>query len=185
MGEAIRVVGLTGTNASGKGEVARYLVRKGFHYFSLSDSIRDELKRNGHPESRENMREYGNALRKAEGPGVLSERILPSLRDKSIVDSIRNPEEARVLERNTEFRFFLVDAPAELRFERAMERGRMENASTLGEFLAQEALESSRDPNALQLHACRKMVLQEWTNAGDLSLLYKQVDSALSDWYGT
>ena len=41
----MNVIGLTGTNAAGKGEVANYLKNQGYAYFSLSDAIRDELKK--------------------------------------------------------------------------------------------------------------------------------------------
>ena len=42
-----RLIGLTGTNGAGKGEVAAYLMKKGYAYVSLSDEIRDELRRQG------------------------------------------------------------------------------------------------------------------------------------------
>ena len=53
MRSKIIVVGLTGPNASGKGEVSRYLKKKGFAYHSLSDIIRDETKSSSREESPE------------------------------------------------------------------------------------------------------------------------------------
>jgi hypothetical protein len=41
------LIGLTGRNAAGKGEVARYLQRKSFYYYSLSDAIREEIRSRG------------------------------------------------------------------------------------------------------------------------------------------
>ena len=41
------IIGLTGKNAAGKGEVARFLQDKGFYYHSLSDVLREELKKRG------------------------------------------------------------------------------------------------------------------------------------------
>ena len=41
------LIGLTGRSASGKGEVAKYLEQKSFYYYSLSDVIRDEIRRRG------------------------------------------------------------------------------------------------------------------------------------------
>ena len=42
------LIGLTAKNAAGKDEVARCLVeRHGFSYFSLSDLLREELKKQG------------------------------------------------------------------------------------------------------------------------------------------
>ena len=66
------VFGLTGKNASGKGTVAKILKQNKFTYHSLSDSLRDELNLLGKEETRENLIEIGNKLRKEGGPGVLS-----------------------------------------------------------------------------------------------------------------
>ena len=41
------LIGLTGRNAAGKGEVAKHLQTKGFQYYSLSDVIRDEIRSRG------------------------------------------------------------------------------------------------------------------------------------------
>src|SRR5437867_11714994 len=46
------LIGLTGRNAAGKGEVARYLAKKSFYYYSLSDVIRDEIRSRGRSEER-------------------------------------------------------------------------------------------------------------------------------------
>jgi dephospho-CoA kinase len=37
-----KVIGLTGTIASGKGTLAEFLKGKGYSYFSLSDILREE-----------------------------------------------------------------------------------------------------------------------------------------------
>jgi dephospho-CoA kinase len=41
------VVGLTGANAAGKGEVALHLCDRGFRVHSLSDIVREEAERRG------------------------------------------------------------------------------------------------------------------------------------------
>jgi len=130
------------------------------------------------------MRETGNLLRRTHGAGILSERILPSLPDLSVVDSVRNPEEARVLRRETNLRLIVFDAPLELRFDRAMNRGRLESATTLEEFKIQDALEQTQDESALQLQACKELADKEIVNDGNLQTLYDQVHTVLADWMG-
>ncbi len=49
------IIGLTGKNASGKGEVAQYLKTRGFTFYSLSDVLREELKRKKKVISRNNL----------------------------------------------------------------------------------------------------------------------------------
>ena len=41
------IIGHTGKNAAGKGELANHLKSKGFVYFSLSDALRDEATKQG------------------------------------------------------------------------------------------------------------------------------------------
>jgi hypothetical protein len=54
------LIGLTGRNAAGKGEVAKYLQTKSFYYYSLSDAIRDELRSRKLEVSRESLIQVGN-----------------------------------------------------------------------------------------------------------------------------
>jgi len=61
-----------------------------------------------------------------------------------------------------------VDAPVEIRFERAKKRGRDESASTLEEFIEQENREKGSGGNNQQLDRC--LVLAEVTIINDGSL---------------
>src|SRR3989338_119532 len=99
------IIGLTGKNGSGKGEAAKFLKERGFEYHSLSDALREEVKKQKKALSRENLIEAGNALRKAEGPGVLAKRILARLEiDRHyVIDSIRHPSEVEVFRSRNSF----------------------------------------------------------------------------------
>ena len=69
------ILGVSGFNGAGKGEVVRFLEARSFYALSLSDVIRDELRAKGLDETRERMIETGRALRAALGPGGLAERL--------------------------------------------------------------------------------------------------------------
>lgn len=69
------IIGLTGKNASGKGEVANYLQKKEFIYFSLSDVIRGEATKLGLNHSRDNLIKLGNELREKFGANYLAQQI--------------------------------------------------------------------------------------------------------------
>ena len=47
------IIGLTGKNGSGKGEIAKYLQNRGLHYYSLSDVLRDEVAKQGRAVTRD------------------------------------------------------------------------------------------------------------------------------------
>ena len=176
------IIGLTGPNAAGKGEVARYLERRGFHYFSLSDEIRDEVRQRGLEISRERLIDVGNELRARFGPAVLAERVLSrTASDRNyVVDSIRNPAEVEAFRRRRDFVLLSVDAEAAARFERSLRRGREGAPQTLSGFAQQEERElHSPDPAAQQLVATRALADLTIRNDGSIEDLHRELDRVL------
>lgn len=158
---AVIVIGFTGLNASGKTTAVDVLKKEGFYTFSLSDAIRDELEKVGLEKSRDNMFAKGNELRKMHGPGVLGKLIAEkiSLASKGMfaIDSIRNPKEIEELRKLKGFMLVGVDANSRTRYERAMIRGRNENASTYEDFMKAEERELSGDSDSQQLSKCYEL----------------------------
>jgi len=176
------IVGLTGKNGSGKTAVSEYLKSRGFEYYSLSDEIREEIRRRGLEITREVLIVVGNELREKLGPGVLAERIRSRLEDDRnyVIDSIRNPHEVEALRRCREFTLLALEADERIRFERSRTRGRESAAQTFQQFMEEEARElDSSDPASQQLHAtCREADLVV-ANNGTLEELYRQLDEAI------
>ena len=79
------IIGLTGPNASGKGEAAEYLINKGYRYSSLSDIIRQEAKKLRIAPTRDNLINLGNAMRRKHGAAVLAKKAKKYLNDFSSV----------------------------------------------------------------------------------------------------
>jgi dCMP deaminase len=176
------IIGLTGTNGSGKTEVSGYLKSRGFELYSLSDEIREEILRRGKEITREVLIEVGNELREEFGPGILAERILLKLeRDHNyVVDSIRNPYEVEVLKRRKDFILLAVEADQRVRFERTRSRGRESAAQTLEKFIEEENRELvSANPASQQLHATRRKADLVIANDGTLDDLHRQLDELL------
>ncbi len=163
-----KLIGLTGTNASGKGAAAVFFQTHGFAYFSLSDVIRDELRQQGLKTSRDTLIRTGNRLREKFGPDILARRIMEKITKNSIIDSIRNPHEIEYLRSQGHLLLLAIDAPLEVRFGRARRRGRDESASTLEEFAAKENQEKTRDTRAQQLETCMEMADHLILNQGTL-----------------
>ena len=180
------VFGLTGRNASGKGTVAKLLKEKEFVYHSLSDSLREELILLKREETRENLIEIGNVLRKNGGAGVLADKLIPKLSsgNNHIVDSIRNPFEVLSLKKeSSNRRFFLiaVDADAKLRYERLCSRGRTGDTDSWETFVKQERQEEiNDDPNKQQLSKTIQMADFKIDNSGTLEELEMQVNKIIS-----
>lgn len=177
------IVGLTGPNAAGKGEVARFLVERSFAYHSLSDVVREEASARGLDHARENLILVGNDLRARYGAGVLAERVAARIQHKleqrEVVDSIRSPSEVAVLRRLTGFVLLGVDAPIAVRFQRSRARGRIGDGATLEEFVRKEALENSENPAAQQLAQTFALADVVVANDGTLGELRAKVARAL------
>lgn len=179
MNEKARLIGLTGTNGSGKGEVASFFVEKGYAYHSLSDIIREELRKQGQKITRDNLIRMGNLMREQFSPDILAQFVTKKVEGHAVIDSIRNPKEVEYLKKQAGFILISVDAPVEIRFERVKKRGREESASTLQEFMAKEAEEMTTKERGQQLLACMKMADYTIQNDGTLQDLHKKLEEFL------
>jgi dCMP deaminase len=139
------IVGLTGRNAAGKGSAADYLKSKGFAYHSLSDVIREEVKRRGLALTRDSLIATGRELRAHFGTGYLAERILERLEpgQNYVVDSFRHEDEVAVFRKVSDFHLLAVQAEPQIRFERIRSRGRENDPQTYDAFLELEQKEST------------------------------------------
>ena len=177
------ILGVSGLNGAGKGEVVRYLEARSFYALSLSDIIRDELRERGLEESRERMIEAGNAIRAAEGPGALARRLVSKLEaDRNyVIDSIRHPAEVEVLRgRSDRFRLIWVEADESLRLERLRARGRGGDPATLDELRRLEGRElESDDPAAQQLLSVRELADSRVENGAALEALHQALQRLL------
>ncbi len=178
------IIGLTGKNGSGKGEVAKFLAERGFVSLSLSDVLREEAGRLGKGVTRELLVELGNRLRKEFGSGVLAERVFARLDPEKnyVVDSIRHPAEVQVFRRRRDFFLVNLHAPQRLRFGRLRQRGRENDPRTYEEFQALETKEaSSPDSSDQQLDRAISSADVTFENGGALRDLHEQLKRFLLD----
>ncbi len=173
------VLGVTGPNAAGKGEVSAYLKTLGFEVHSLSDIVREEAAARRLPPEREHLIRIGTLLREQGGLGVLAERLIPRLGARDVVDSIRNPAEVATLRNVPGFVLVGVDAPASLRFARSRLRARPGDPESFEEFLARERQENSANPAGQQLRATFTLADHVVDNDGDLGDLHLKIDELL------
>jgi len=165
------IIGLTGKNGSGKGEVAKFLVTSGYIYYSLSDVLREELKSKGVEVTREKLIETGNRLRQEGGASVLADKVLAKLDPEKnyVIDSIRNPAEVQSLKKRIDFFLFNVSADQKTRFERIKVRKRENDPATFDEFVRIEKIEDeSPDPHKQQIK--QTTALADYTIQNDTTI---------------
>jgi len=160
----LQIIGIAGTNGSGKDSVGQTLAdRHSYLFVSVTDLLRAELNRRGKEVVRDNMRELGDEWRRQYGYSVLVDRAVEEyqrLRDKYVgvaIASLRNPYEA---DRIHELGGIVIwiDADPKARYERiqanAEARSRAgEDSKSFEEFLAEEEAEmhSQGDPATLDM----------------------------------
>jgi dephospho-CoA kinase len=130
-------LGLTGPIASGKGEIAKILISRGFCYISLSDIVREEARKRNIEMSRENLQNLGNSLRKKFGAGILGKTVRERIEEEPernwVIDGIRNPYEVEELRKMEDFYLIAVTAPLETLVERVISRKRIEDSDSIEE----------------------------------------------------
>lgn len=149
MDKKLQIIGLSGTNGSGKDTVGQMLAEHfGYKFVSVSDVLRDECRRRGQEVSRENLRQISAELRREHGLAVLVDRAMESFQPEKdqykglVMASLRNPHEVeRVHELGGSV--IWVDADPKVRYQRitSNNRGRAEDQRTYQQFLEDDAAE--------------------------------------------
>lgn len=128
----MKVIGIVGLAASGKGEFSRIAAGMGIPVVVMGDVIRDAVRAAGLPITDENLGKVANAMRKEGGMAAVAERSLPAIERQDapvvLVDGIRGDAEVYLFRtRFTDFILIGVDAPFAARLSRLTERGRADD----------------------------------------------------------
>jgi len=176
------VVGLIGKIGSGKTTVGRHLKETyGASEHRFSAILSDILERLYLPQRREFLQALGACLRENLGQDVLVEAFRKDLeKDPSnvlVVDGIRYENEVAMLRGLENSVLIYIDAPAGLRYERALARGeRGEGSLSFEEFQDNDSAETERRIEALKQEA--DYVIE---NSGTLEDLLGKVDAIMAE----
>ncbi|MCX7941287.1 MAG: AAA family ATPase [Endomicrobia bacterium] len=180
------VLGLTGPNGAGKGEVCKYLKSKGFVVTSLSDILREIANKKCIPPTRNNLVTLGNKLRKQYGGGILAKLLIKNVlkkigQEKIVIDSIRTVGEITTLKEVFGDSFFLIHitAPKKIRFKFILNRSREGDPKTYKEFIEIERKECSSRTVQQQIHKCKQLSDFIINNNSTLKALYGKIDKVL------
>ncbi len=121
------IIGLTGERVSGKGTIAKHIIKKyKAKYYRFSSILGDLLERLYLPKSRANYIDLVLALRKTFGADILAKVMVKDIsKDKNkliIIDGIRYPDELEVLKKIPGFHLVYITADVKRRYERAIKR---------------------------------------------------------------
>lgn len=192
MSNKLQIIGLAGTNGSGKDTVGHMLAENHRYLFiSVTELLRKEAARRQLAPSRENLRAISAEWRRELGLGVLIDKAVAEyeiVREQYagvVIASLRNPGEAdRIHELGGTMVW--IDADQRTRYDRiranATVRGRAEEDNkTFEEFQAEEAIEmqAGEDEAALNMGAVKERCDIFPTNDNDLDAFRSNVETAL------
>jgi dephospho-CoA kinase len=185
----MKIIGLSGTNGSGKDTVAQILGDKhGFFVASATEMLADGLEKNGLPPDRRNKRELSAQWRREFGLGVIVQRAVDEAKqagyDRVTVGSLRNSGEVDLVHKFGG-KVVWVDADPKIRYERVQSgsRGRVEDERTFEEFLADEQAEMqhSGDEATLNVAGVKERADIFINNNGSIEEFKKSIESSLAD----
>ncbi|HET9173970.1 MAG TPA: AAA family ATPase [Candidatus Saccharimonadales bacterium] len=190
----IRIIGVAGTNGSGKDTVGKILASEhNYLFISVTELLRAECRRRGLPVEREHLRTISAEWRRKEGLGVLCERSIAEykkVQDKYngvVMASLRNPGEADSVHQHDGIVLW-IDANPKTRYDRiqmnAVTRGRAEEDNkSFEQFLAEEEAEmhASGDAATLDMASVKAKADIFISNDGnDLTLFQQDIEQALN-----
>jgi len=131
----MKVIGVVGLPASGKGEFARIAARQGVPVIVMGDVIRAAVRAAGLAPDDKNMGAMANKLRKEGGMDAIAKLCIPAIQQQSasivLVDGIRGDAEVRLFQRTFPgFVVVAIDSSFETRLGRLLTRGRSDDTTT-------------------------------------------------------
>jgi len=172
------IFGISGTNSSGKDTVAKYIEGKGFFHISLSDILREEMKKQNIEINRQNMIDFSNNYGQEFGADILAKSAYRKFGnvDKLIISSIRKQAEVDFFHTISSFRLIFVDVATNIRYERMLKRAREgENILSYGDFKTLQEKEMGGS-NSQNLSYCKESADYQIDNSGTIEELFTKID---------
>lgn len=185
----MKLVGISGTNGSGKDSLGEILAKyHGYMFISVADLLRKEAKKRGQEPERLDLRTISAEWRREKGTGVLVDMAIEKFKQSNnqyeglVVGSLRNAGEVEAIHK-AGGRVVWVDADPKVRHERVTGRGRdAESKMSYEQFLDHEQAEMIRsgDEHTLNMADVKKMAdITIRNDSNDLSNFRKAIEKAL------
>lgn len=128
----MKVIGVVGLPASGKGEFSKIAAEAGIPVIVMGDMIRAEVKRAGLEPTDTNFGATANRLRAEGGMDAIAALCVPEITRQTsplvLVDGIRGDAEVRLFRKHfSTFTLISIDSSFEKRLERIRTRGRSDD----------------------------------------------------------
>jgi dephospho-CoA kinase len=180
------LIGIGGTNASGKDTLAQYLAdMQGYLFVSTSDMIREVAMRREGNILRPTLVKVSNEMRAERGAGVLVDLCIEKFKKSSnkvglVASSVRTKGEVDEIKKQGGILIF-TDADTKIRYERLKSRKRADDFIGYKQFLAEQQVEwhQSDDPGVHSIKSVKEAADYIFTNNSNEASFIKQLETAL------
>lgn len=144
----MKVVGVVGLPASGKGEFSRVAREMGIPVVVMGDQIRQSVLRSGKEPTDENLGGMGNRLREERGMDAIAALCVPVIRQQTsplvVIDGIRGIAEVRTFRISfPDFYLIGIRASFPIRLQRLRDRKRSDDSCHEEDLIQRDARESA------------------------------------------
>jgi predicted RNA binding protein with dsRBD fold (UPF0201 family)/dephospho-CoA kinase len=147
----MRVIAFVGLPLSGKTTASKIAEEMEIPVVCMGDVVREEAKRRGLPQTDEVLGSIANELREKEGMDAIAKRCIPTVRERGkdfgvvVVDGIRGIAEVERFKKEfgDDFVLISIEAPLEVRFQRALKRKRSDDIKSVEELEERDKRELS------------------------------------------
>ena len=133
-----KIIAFTGMPFSGKSEAVKIAQKNKIQVVRMGDMIWDEVRNHGLKLTDENVGRIANDMRDQYGKDIWAKRTIEKIKnmktkDLLVIDGIRNEEEVQTFKKNLgkDFLLVAVEVLDTIRYKRAMNRGREDDALNL------------------------------------------------------
>lgn len=172
------IIAFVGYPLSGKSTAAEVAKELGIPVVTMGDVVREEAMKRGLEPNAENLGKIADDLRKKEGMDAIAKRCIPKIRAHYpvvLVDGIRGIAEVLALKKAFgNLVLIAIDAPLEVRFQRAKMRKRSDDVATIEDLRERDRREESWGLK-------KAMEIADFTieNTGDLESFREKVRALL------
>ncbi|MEM2462466.1 MAG: AAA family ATPase [Archaeoglobaceae archaeon] len=138
------IIAFVGYPLSGKSTAAQIAKEFGIPVVVMGDVVREEAKKLGLKETAENLGRIAEELRKREGMDAIAKRCISKIKSLGpivLVDGIRGIDEVKAFKKEFNVVLIAIEAPLEIRFERAKQRMRSDDVQTIAELIERDRRE--------------------------------------------
>ena len=142
----MKVIGVVGLPASGKGEFSKIAAAQGIPVVVMGDMIRNAVQRVGLEPTDANLGAMATSLRSKHGMDAIAQLCVPEIRHQTapivLIDGIRGDAEVTLFRRVFPgFLLIRIDSSFETRLTRIRTRGRSDDFSSAGELRTRDERE--------------------------------------------